>query len=172
MTKKTTSHAYAQALLGLATEPWLKGLRLANRRLHERRVLARLEDPALSADEKKSLLATALGDIQPQVAVFVRTLVNDRELNKLDTIAEEFETLVVRRSQYVLAHVRSAVALTEEERATLEQTLSKRFGGSLDAEYEVDPTLIGGVVVRVGDEVIDGSLSGKLSALRDRLHAG
>jgi F-type H+-transporting ATPase subunit delta len=172
MTKKTTSHAYAQALLELATEPWLKGLRLANRRLHERRLLARLEDPALSADEKKSLLASALADLQPQVAVFVRTLVTDRELNKLDTIAEEFETLVVRRSQYVLAHVRSAVALTEEERAALEQTLSKRFGGSLDAEYEVDPTLIGGVVVRVGDEVIDGSLSGKLSALRDRLHAG
>jgi F-type H+-transporting ATPase subunit delta len=169
MAKKTTSHAYAQALLELATEPWMKGLHLANRRLHEQHAVARLEDPAIPADVKTRLLASVLADVSPQVMAFVRALSADGDLNKLDTICEEFESLVVRRSKYVLAHVRSAVPLTDDERTALEQTLAQRFGGSLETEYEVDPALIGGVVVRVGDEVIDGSLAGKLSALRERL---
>jgi F-type H+-transporting ATPase subunit delta len=169
MAKKTTAHAYAQALLELATEPWMKGLRLASRRLRDQHAAAQLKDPAIPADEKAALLASLLGDVAPQVAAFVRALVRDGDLNKLDTISEEFETLAMRRSQYVLAHVRSAVPLTTDERMQLEQTLAKRFGGSLEAEYEVDPALIGGVLVRVGDEVIDGSLAGKLSVLRGRL---
>jgi F-type H+-transporting ATPase subunit delta len=169
MAKKATAHAYAQALLELAAEPWLKGLRMATRRLRDQHVVARLNDPSVSADEKKSLLASSLGDAPPQVVVFVRALLNDGDLNKLDTITEEFEALVVRRSQYVLAHIRSAVPLTDDERRRLEQTLSQRFGGHLETEYQVDAALIGGVVVRVGDEVIDGSLAGKLSILRERL---
>jgi len=169
MAKKTTSHAYAQALLEMATEPWLKGLRLATRRLHERRLMAQLEDPAAPASEKKALLASALSDVFPPVAAFLRALISDGDLNKLDTICDEFETLVASRSRYVLAHVKSAVPLTDAERATLEQTLAQRFSGNLEAEYQVDPSLIGGVVVRVGDEVIDGSLAGKLATLRERL---
>ena len=171
MAKKTTSHAYAQALLELATEPWRKGLRLANRRLHEHGLMAKLDDPAVPDSEKKALLATLLQDVTPQVAAFVRTLISDGALNKLDAICEEFETLVARRSLYVLAHVKSAVPLTDEERTALEQTLSQRFAGNLEAEYEIDPALIGGVMVRVGDEVIDGSLAGKLASLRERLLA-
>jgi len=169
MAQKKTSHAYAQALLELATEAWLKGLRLANRRLRDQDLAARLEDPSIPPDKKKELLAQVLVDVAPQAAAFVCALVLDGDLNKLDTIVDEFEALVLRRSQYMLAHVRSAVPLTADERRQLERNLSQRFAGTLEAEYEVDPALIGGVVVRVGDEVIDGSLAGKLSALRERL---
>lgn len=169
MAKKNTSYAYAQALLELSTEPWLKGLRLVSRRLREQGLIARLEDPAVSAGDKAALLAPITSDVIPQVAAFVRTLTADSDLNKLDAIVNEFETLIVRRSQYVLAHVRSAVPLTNEERQQLEQNLERRFGGNLEAEYQVDATLLGGVVVRVGDEVIDGSLAGKLATLRQRL---
>jgi F-type H+-transporting ATPase subunit delta len=169
MAEKKSSHAYAQALLELATEPWLKGLRLANRRLRDRDLAAKLTDPALAPEQKRDLVTSISGDLPPQVVAFVRALVNDGDLNKLDTIVDDFETLITRRSRYVLAHVRSAVPLTDDERARLEQNLARRFGGALEAEYEVDPTLLGGVVVRVGDEVIDGSLAGKLSVLRERL---
>jgi len=169
MAKKNTSNAYAQALLELATGPWLKGLRLVNRRLREQDLIPRLADPAVSASDKASLLAPITSDVIPQVTAFVRTVVADGDVNKLDAIAKEFETLIVRRSQYALAHVASAVPLTNEERKRLEQNLARRFGGNIEAEYEVDAGLIGGVVVRVGDEVIDGSLAGKLDALRQRL---
>jgi F-type H+-transporting ATPase subunit delta len=169
MAEKRTSHAYAQMLLELATASWLRGLRLASRRLREGQLAAKLEDPATSTDEKTRLLAPVLSDLTPPVASVVRSLVTDGELNKLDTIVDEFEALVVRRSTYMLAHVRSAVLLTDAERKQLEANLVRRFGNDLEFEYEQDPALIGGVVVRVGDEVIDGSLAGKLSALRERL---
>jgi F-type H+-transporting ATPase subunit delta len=169
MAQKKTSHAYAQALLELSTEPWLKGLRLANRRLREGDLMAQLENPAVSPEAKKELLKPVLAEVPPQVGAFVRTLVNEGELNKMDAITSEFETLVVRRSQYVLAHVRSAVPLTDGERKQLEENLGRRFGSNLEAEYEIDAALIGGVVVRIGDEVIDGSLAGKLATLRERL---
>lgn len=169
MAEKRTSHAYAQLLLELATGSWVRGLRLASRRLHDSQIAARLEDPAVGADEKTRLLAPILSDVTQPAASFVRSLVTEGDLNKLDTIVEEFESLVVRRSQYMLAHVRSAVALTSAESKQLEKNLARRFGKDLEFEYEEDPSLIGGVIVRVGDEVIDGSLAGKLSALRERL---
>ena len=169
MAEKRTSLAYAQMLLELATDSWLHGLRLASRRLRESTLAAQLEDPATSADDKARLLAPALSDVTPPAATFVRSLVTEGELNKLDTIVDEFEALVVRRSKYMLAHVRSVVSLTDGERKQLEQNLARRFGNDLEFEYEQDPALIGGVIVRVGDEVIDGSLAGKLAALRERL---
>lgn len=67
------------------------------------------------------------------------------------------------------ATVISAVSLTEEERAALAEKLTARFSKDLNLRYEVDSSLLGGVVVRVGDKVIDGSLKGKLDALRQSL---
>jgi F-type H+-transporting ATPase subunit delta len=67
--------------------------------------------------------------------------------------------------------VTSAVPLTEAERAALRAKLVDRFGTELEFQFEVDPELIGGVRLRVGDQVIDGSVAGRLAALRDRLGA-
>jgi F-type H+-transporting ATPase subunit delta len=169
MAQKNTSLAYAQALLELATEPWLKGLRLTARRLRDMGLAEKLADPAMPEADKWAVLAPAVADAPPQVMAFVRSLASSGDLNKLDTIVSEFESLIVRRSQYLLAHVRSAVPLTDDERAKLEENLSKRFGAAVETEYQIDPALLGGVVVRVGDEVIDGSLAGKLAALREKL---
>jgi F-type H+-transporting ATPase subunit delta len=169
MAQKITAHDYAQAMLELAIEPWLKGLRLAERRLRESDVVARLEDKAVPPDEKRKLLTPLLEGVHQPVAAFVHSLVNAGDLNELDTIVDEFESLATRRRQLLLAHVRSAVELNADERAKLEHTLARRFGDTVETEYEVDPSLIGGIVVRVGDEVIDGSLAGRLAALRERL---
>lgn len=67
--------------------------------------------------------------------------------------------------------VKSAVPLTDDERATLESKLQARFGEALGFEYVVDPAVLGGVLVRVGDQIIDGSVAGKLAALREHLAA-
>ncbi|MBS1253739.1 MAG: ATP synthase subunit delta [Anaerolineales bacterium] len=70
------------------------------------------------------------------------------------------------------ARITSAVQLTEEERSRLEQSLGRRFGDDLQFEYRVDDSILGGVIVRVGDRVIDGSVASKLAALRERLKQG
>jgi F-type H+-transporting ATPase subunit delta len=64
--------------------------------------------------------------------------------------------------------VRTAVPLTPEERTGFEQALARRFAGHL-VVFEVDPGILGGVWLRVGDQIIDGSLRGKLEALRKQI---
>jgi F-type H+-transporting ATPase subunit delta len=61
--------------------------------------------------------------------------------------------------------ISSAVPLTEDEQAALRERLEARFNQTLDVRFEVEPSLLGGVVVRAGDQVIDGSVKGKLEAL-------
>jgi F-type H+-transporting ATPase subunit delta len=69
----------------------------------------------------------------------------------------------------VLAKVTSAVPLTKDEQAALREKLQTRFNQPLDLRFEVEPSLLGGVRVRVGDEVIDGSVKSKLDALAQSL---
>lgn len=83
-----------------------------------------------------------------------------------------FEPLAGRRiPRDRLVRVRSAVPLTEEEKSALRGKITRRFGHNLEFQFEVDESILGGVVVRVGDKVIDGSVAGKLAALRESLKA-
>ncbi|MFQ6015028.1 MAG: ATP synthase F1 subunit delta [Anaerolineae bacterium] len=68
-----------------------------------------------------------------------------------------------------VVEVRSAVPLTVKEKATLKQKLAKRFSDDLEFRFRIDESLIGGVRVKIGDQVIDGSVAGKLEALREQL---
>jgi F-type H+-transporting ATPase subunit delta len=72
-------------------------------------------------------------------------------------------------STNLTAKVSSAVALTGDEQSALGEKLDARFGQPLELRFDVDPSLLGGVKVRVGDQVIDGSVKGKLEALAQSL---
>lgn len=85
--------------------------------------------------------------------------------------AVEFERLSQQQAQAagMVAWVSSAVPLTEEERRQLKQRLRERFGQEFVLRVEVDPSLIGGLVVRANDRVFDASVAGRLEALGERL---
>jgi F-type H+-transporting ATPase subunit delta len=72
-------------------------------------------------------------------------------------------------STNLVAKVSSAIVMTGDEQAALGEKLDARFGQPLELRFEVDPSLLGGVKVRVGDQVIDGSVKGKLEALTQTL---
>jgi len=72
-------------------------------------------------------------------------------------------------SSNLTVKVSSAVPLTEEEQAVLREKLEARFSQNLDLRFEVERSLLGGIVVRVGDKVMDGSVKGKLEALKQTL---
>ncbi len=76
------------------------------------------------------------------------------------------------RKQRVDATVTSAVPLTEGERQTLEARLHDRYGPDLPIAYRVDPAILGGLIVRVGDRYVDGSVATKLGQLRQTLTGG
>jgi F-type H+-transporting ATPase subunit delta len=84
-------------------------------------------------------------------------------------IAEELAREAAHRSERTLAEVRVAVPLTDAQRTKLEKALTKATGHPVELKVDVDPSVIGGVVVRVGDEVFDGSVASRLAEARQYL---
>jgi len=162
---------YAQALHALALGEWASWLKGARQRLSEDdALLALLADASASPAEKQRRVASLLpAEASPKFRQFLGLLVDKGHLGLLGEIAASFERLVERGGVGTVAHVTSAIELTEEEKAQLRESLRKRFGAGLDLEFSVDPSLLGGVKVRVGDTIIDGSVAGRLATLRERL---
>jgi F-type H+-transporting ATPase subunit delta len=164
---------YAAALYDLAFETWTRQLGAAERALERDPALrGAVVDPARPPQEKLQKLARAAGtEFHPDVRSFLGTLLEAGQLDQLGSILAEFERLVHRRAERTMARVVSAVPLTAAEKETLQARLVGRFGPDLEFEFAVDPSIIGGVYLRVGDQVIDGTVAGKLAAMREHLSA-
>jgi F-type H+-transporting ATPase subunit delta len=164
---------YAAAIYDLALEPWLRHLGSIQKAVNSDAALrADLDDTGFSTREKLERLSQAMPSGLPgEVRKFLGTLLEAGQIDQLDAILLEFDRLVRRRPERTLAHVTSAVPLTEAEMETMRAKLTERFGSDLEIQFEVDASLLGGVYLRVGDQVIDGSVAGKLAALRDHLTA-
>jgi F-type H+-transporting ATPase subunit delta len=136
----------------------------------EARLALALSDPALPNDRKSSLLERLLDGkasatttrLVERVVLHPRGHSIPRALERLAELASE------RRSRYI-AVVTSAVPLEADQAERLRSALSSAFGRDMDLQVDVDPTLLGGLVVRVGDELVDGSVVRRLSDLRRRL---
>lgn len=164
---------YAAAIYDLAFEAWTQQLGAVQKALKTDAALrAALDDPQSSTQNKLALLDRALADsLGADARRFLGTLLEGGQLDQLGAILDEFERMVRRRPDLTRAQVTSAVPLTEAEKEALRANLVERFGADLEFEFSVDATLIGGVYLRVGDQVIDGTVAGKLAALRDSLAA-
>jgi F-type H+-transporting ATPase subunit delta len=170
---KARPQDYARAVYELALEAWTQQLAAVQEALAKDRALsAAVNDPGAGVDERLELLGAATaGGLHEKVRKFIGTLIEEGQLDQLEGILVELDRLVQRRPERRLARVTSAVLLTSGEQEALRAKLVDRFGADLDFQFDVDANLIGGVHLRVGDKVIDGSVAGKLSALRDRLAA-
>jgi F-type H+-transporting ATPase subunit delta len=162
---------YADAIYELAFEHWTRQLARVDTALKKDPALrTAMQDLRISARDRLQRLAQAVPEgLDPDVRKFLGTLLEAGQLGQLGAILAEFENLVRRKPERRAARVVSAVPLAEEEKEALRAKLERRFGPDLDFQFEVDHSLIGGIYLRVGDQVIDGSVAGKLSAMRDYL---
>lgn len=151
---------------------WSEYLYLVRERLRaDPELSAALRDPALSFEQKQELVAKIIPvEAGQEVRNFLFLLLKKGQIDLLEVVTE-FQRLAEGGSRRRVAQVTSAVPLTGEEQAALQARLKARFGGDLDFRFTVDPAVLGGVIVRVGDQVIDGSVAGKLDALRESLLA-
>jgi F-type H+-transporting ATPase subunit delta len=131
---------------------------------------AALSDPALPADRKRGLLDALLaGKVTPaalrlitQAAVYPRGRSPEASL-------DEYGRLAAAWRQRLIAVVRVAAGLTEDQRTRLAATLSHTYGRDVHLNVVIDPGVVGGISVQIGDEVIDGSMASRLAQLRQRL---
>lgn len=130
-----------------------------------------LDSPAIPRDGKKDLLSklAARMGASEQLRNFLYVLVDHRRTHLLEEIAREFETTLLERLGVAEAAVTSARELTAPQKQKLTGTLESLTGKKIEAHYAVDPTLVGGLVVRVGSTIYDGSVRAQLNQLAARL---
>jgi F-type H+-transporting ATPase subunit delta len=130
-----------------------------------------LASPQVRVPDKQALLERGIGErVVRSVFVFVDLLLRKKRLRDFPTIVEEFERLVEQALGVKRAHVVSAVPLEPEETRRLHDALEKSLSTHIKLTSGVDPALLGGAFVRVGDRVIDRSVRTLLEAVAAHLH--
>ncbi|MGC8878976.1 MAG: ATP synthase F1 subunit delta [Anaerolineae bacterium] len=163
---------YARAAYQHTTEGWLDQLRRVWEQLAEPDRLKTLDDIGKPFSARKAQLDALLPtDIRDDVRNFLYVLLKDGRLGLLNEIIAELTRMSEHGPEVLAARVTTTVPLTSEEQAAFRERIRAAYGDRVDIEFRVDTSILGGVVVQVGDKVVDGSIAGKLQALRDRLVA-
>jgi F-type H+-transporting ATPase subunit delta len=126
-----------------------------------------LTDPSLPAERKTELLDALLDDrVQDATRVLVRELALHPRGRTIDRGLEEYARVAAARRERLVARVRTVVPLTDAQLTRLSSALAERLGHAVHINVELDPDLIGGLTVRVGDVLFDGSVSHRLALAR------
>jgi F-type H+-transporting ATPase subunit delta len=139
----------------------------------QRQLREALTDPALPAERKRDVLADVLGDrVNPHTVNLLGFLVEQGRARDLPAIVDELVAMAAERRQAAVAEVRTAVPLDGEHRERLAEALGRATGKKVELKVVVDPSVVGGVVARVGDQVIDGTIRRRLELARERMTGG
>jgi len=127
-----------------------------------------LASPRVPKAVKKQLLRKALAGARPSLLSFLELLVDRHRVNILPQVSEVFDRLADASHGVVRVKVRTWRPLTDAQRSTLLSKLSAKIGKKIEIEAETDASLKGGMLVRIGDSVIDGTVARRLKVLSER----
>lgn len=164
----TIARPYADAAFELARGagalgPWSEALDRLAAVAADPDMRACISDPKLSADQLNTLVLDVAGTLSADQQNFVRVLVDNERLQVLPEIRDLFVALKNEHEGVLEADIASAFPLDDATLTSLKSDLEARFKARLNVQVHIDPTLIGGVRIAVGDEVIDASVRGKLA---------
>ena len=176
MARDEATRGYAQAIFSVAeAEGALDQIedelfRFARTLEHEEALRDALTDPGLPADRKRGVLRDILGErANPQTASLLGFIVEQGRARDLGGIVDELAEMAATRRQAAVAEVRTAVPLDEDRRRRLAEALGRATGKNVELKVVIDPSVIGGVLARVGDQVIDGTIRRRLELARERM---
>jgi F-type H+-transporting ATPase subunit delta len=176
MPRNEAARGYAQALFSVAEAEGVLDtvedelFRFARTLERQSDLREALTDPALPADRKRSVLEDILGErANPHTVSLLGFLIEQGRARELGSIVDELVALAAERRQAAVGEVRTAVRLDAARRKRLTEALEQATGKRIELKAVVDPTVVGGVVARVGDQVIDGSIRRRLELARERL---
>ncbi|MET1014885.1 MAG: F0F1 ATP synthase subunit delta [Paenisporosarcina sp.] len=176
MSQSAAAKRYALALFQLAQEH--NQLTQVEEDLREVKVVfkgnselqAMLASPKLTLDRKKELVRELFGKANPLVVNTLQVLIDRKRINETVEVANEFATLSNEAQGIADAKVYSTRPLTDDERASISSAFAKKIGKqSLRIENEIDPSLLGGIRVQIGNNIFDSSISAKLDRLKKQL---
>jgi F-type H+-transporting ATPase subunit delta len=165
---------YAQAYFDLAqqakaVDPWGRELARVAEAVDDPEVSLALANPRLRGEQRAQLTEALLEGTMPQASNLVRLLLERGRIAALPQVVAHYRRLADRASGVVRAEVITAIPVDQSTTATIERTLSERLGGAVETSVRHDPGILGGLVVRIGDRVIDGSVRTRLQQLRAAL---
>lgn len=166
---------YARAIFELAKEEgqvdqWTERLAAVRDVLARKEVQGVLANPSIAVGRRQDAAAALVEPLAGREgANLARLLVGANRLRDVNAIIEEYELLADADAGRVRATATTAVPLTKEDADKLEASLSRRMGARIRLQNTVEPAVIGGLVVRIGDRVFDASVATRLQQLRSRL---
>jgi F-type H+-transporting ATPase subunit delta len=169
---RSTARRYAEAGFEIAErddsmEAWRAALAIADERLTSPEVMRLLSNPSVPTTDRTTALERILGDdVTGAPRNLLALMVRRGRFEQLPAVIREFTRLYNQREGIVEATVTAAAELDDDELAALNERLVAMTGATIELSQVVDPGLLGGVQVRVGDRLIDGSVRGRLERLR------
>lgn len=130
-----------------------------------------LESPLIPAERKKRIMERALSGVEPLTRAFMDLLISKRRTDALPAIREEYRRFADEAAGIARVHVTVAAPITESELAQLRAALETQCGRRVELNVRVEPAVLGGVIVRIGDTVWDGSVRGALETMKEEMLA-
>jgi F-type H+-transporting ATPase subunit delta len=179
MERRDLIEGYARALLGVArAENALERVsdelfRFAKAVEQNYDLKVALTDIHVPAERKQAVLHELVGErASPHTLNILEFVIHQGRAGELTQIVESLANLAAEERDRVLAEVRTAVDLDPQQRERLAEALARATGKRVDVKVVVDPSVIGGVYAKVGDQVIDGTVRRRLDELKELLEVG
>lgn len=170
----SASKRYAQAVFSLGKErgtleAWQADLATMTELMTDERAASFFANPGNGQERKLAVLDNVLQSAQPEARNLARLLLERGRLAQAPEMAEMFDALLLAERGIAIADVTTAEPLSDTAREMVRERLQRLVGKQIELRLTVDPSIIGGIVARVGDTLIDGSVVSQLRKLRTRL---
>ncbi|MFM7582483.1 MAG: ATP synthase F1 subunit delta [Caldilinea sp.] len=168
--KQERVNRYAQALWLAQLERWQQAFDQLSKVLADAELAALLADGNKSGADKAAALAKMLpADFPAEIANLIKVMVDAGDSTLVADVAGRIAQIASGRSQSLKAEITSAIELSDSEMDKLRKRLTDEYGAGLTFSFVVDPSLMGGLRVRVGDRLIDNSVATRLATLRESI---
>ncbi len=165
---------YAAGIFQLAQEEnaidtWRAELAKLDELLQDDVLVAAFRNPSVGVRRRMDLAQLLKPELRPETENLLRLLVEHYRTREIHHIRQEFERLADEASGVVHATVATAIELEADERKHFEQALAKKLGRKVTVEFTIDPGIVGGATIQIGDHLVDGTVRTQLARLRQEL---